>query len=354
MATRKDIAQRAGVSISVVSRALNNSGYVDAEKKKRILQIAKELDYYPNPVAMSLTSRRTKQILFYCRELENAYNIEMYEGMLEAANRRDYMVVIHGKLDFSSIRNTMVDGLILPNEAVAEHYLEDIGKNYHLPVVTASYGGSYFFTKSIPIVECDLLKGMQTALQYLWDRGHHKIAMVSPYCIDDRNSRIIAWKEFMKYELGNQMEQYFFGIDRKSLPDDIRILQFPEEREKGNIYIQENFFEKGMLAARLFLERESDATAVICFNDEVALGFCKGMRQLDYKIPEDVSVMGVDGAYSRRYSELQLTSLGLSPKVMGEKCVEILLNVIDCKRVKYITHVPVRVLEGETVRRMRS
>lgn len=354
MATRKDIAQRAGVSISVVSRALNNSGYVEAEKKKKILQIAQELGYYPNPVAMSLSSCRTKQVLFYCKELENAYNIEMYEGMLEAADKRGYMVLVHGRLDFSSIRNTMIDGMILPNEGIAKHYLESIGKNYYLPVVTASYGGAYFVTKSIPTVECDLLKGTQTALQYLWDRGHRKIAMVSPYCMDDGNSRIIAWKEFMKYELGNQMNQYFFGVDRKSLPDDRRVLEFPEEREEGSIYIQENFFEKGMLAARLFQERRSDATAVLCFNDEVALGFSKGMKQLAYKIPEDVSVMGFDGTYSRRYSELKLTSLGLSPKAMGEKCVDILLDIIDCKRVKYITHVPVKILEGETVRWMRS
>jgi DNA-binding LacI/PurR family transcriptional regulator len=253
--TRKDIAERAGVSISVVSRALNNSGYVDAEKKRKILQIAKELDYYPNPVAMSLTSQRTKQILFYCRELENAFNIEMYEGMLEAANKRNYMVVVHGKLDFSSIRNTMVDGLILPNEGVAELYLQDIGKNYHLPVVTASYGGFYSFTKSIPMIECDLWKGTLTALQYLWDRGHRRIAMISPYNLHDKNSRIIAWTEFMKYELEEDLEQYFFGVDRQSLPDDDRVLAFPEERGKESIYIQETFFEKGMLAAKLFSEQ---------------------------------------------------------------------------------------------------
>ena len=265
--TRKDIAERAGVSISVVSRALNNSGYVDAEKKRKILQIAKELDYHPNPVAMSLTSQRTKQILFYCRELENAFNIEMYEGMLEAANKRDYMVVVHGKLDFSSIRNTMVDGLILPNEGVAELYLQDIGKNYHLPVVTASYGGFYSFTKSIPMIECDLWKGTLTALQYLWDRGHHRIAMISPYNLQDKNSRIIAWTEFMKYELGEDLEQYFFGVDRQSLPDDDRVLAFPEERGKESLYIQETFFEKGMLAAKLFSEQNSDATAVLGFND---------------------------------------------------------------------------------------
>lgn len=216
MVTRKDIAERAGVSISVVSRALNNSGYVDAEKKRKILRIAKELDYYPNPVAMSLTSRRTKQILFYCRELENAFNIEMYEGMLEAANKRDYMVVVHGKLDFSSIRNTMVDGLILPHEGVAELYLQDIGKNYHLPVVTASYGGFYSFTKSIPMIESDLWEGTLTALQYLWDRGHRKIAMISPYNMQDKNSRIIAWTEFMKYELGGGGTVLFWGRQAKS------------------------------------------------------------------------------------------------------------------------------------------
>lgn len=244
MATRKDIAQRAGVSISVVSRALNNSGYVDAEKKKKIMQIAQELNYYPNPVAMSLTSRRTKQILFYCRELENAFNIETYEGMLEAAYKRDYMVVVHGKLDFSSMRNTMVDGLILPNEGVTQMYLEGAGKNYHLPVVTTSYGSSFSFSKSVPVVESDLWEGTRMALQYLWDRGHRKIAFISPYCKEDKNSRIIAWREFMKYELGDRIGEYFFGIDRESLPNDERVLTFPEERDKNSVFIQETFLIK--------------------------------------------------------------------------------------------------------------
>lgn len=118
MVTRKDIAVKAGVSVSVVSRALNNSGYVEAEKKERILQIAKELGYSPNPVAMSLATRRTKQILFYCKDLKNSFNIETYQGMMQAAQERGYMVVINGTIDFHQIKNLMVDGLILPNEAL--------------------------------------------------------------------------------------------------------------------------------------------------------------------------------------------------------------------------------------------
>lgn len=130
-------------------------------------------------------------------------------------------------------------------------------------------------------------------------------------------------------------------------------MEFPEERGEETLYIQETFFEKGILAAKLFAERKSDATAVLGFNDEIALGFCKEIRRLGYEIPKDLSVMGIDGVYSRRYPDQLLTSLRLNPRAIGEKCVEVLLNVIDGKKVKYVTHMPVKAPEGESVRDLR-
>ena len=65
--TRKDIAEKVGVSVSVVSRALNNSGYVKKEVKEQILKIAEEFHYAPNPYAMSLQKNQVRQILFYCK-----------------------------------------------------------------------------------------------------------------------------------------------------------------------------------------------------------------------------------------------------------------------------------------------
>lgn len=354
MVTRKDIAKQAEVSISVVSRALNNSGYVEAEKKKKILKIAEELNYHPNPVAMSLMKRRTKQIMFYCKDLENAFNIELYEGMLEEAKKHDYMVVIHGNLDFESVRNMMVDGLILTNEEVTSRYLEDVGSRYYLPVVTAAYGTPLSFKKAVPMIECDLFEGCNMILQYLWNRNHRKIAMISPYEFKAPNSRTHAWREFMKYELDGRLAEYYFGIDRKSLADDERIYQFPEEaQDSDRITTSENYFEKGMLAAEIFLEQKCDATAVIAFNDEMALGFCKKMRQLGYQIPEKVSVMGFDGIFARRYADQLLTSLSLNPRQQGAKCVEVLMNMINEKKYKHITRIPLKILEGETVRELR-
>ena len=82
--TRKDIAELCKVSISVVSRALNNSGYVEESKRKKIIATAERLGYVPQPVAMSLQERRTKQILYYCKDLSNGYYIDMYRGMCQA------------------------------------------------------------------------------------------------------------------------------------------------------------------------------------------------------------------------------------------------------------------------------
>lgn len=107
--TRKTIAQLTGTSVSVVSRALNNSGYVEKSKKEAIIKAAKDNNYFPHPVAMSLQQQKTKQILFFCKDLYNAFNIELYYGMLREAGKHDYMVLINADISFEKIKQTMVD-----------------------------------------------------------------------------------------------------------------------------------------------------------------------------------------------------------------------------------------------------
>ena len=355
MATRKDIAEKTGVSVSVVSRALNNSGYVEAEKKKRILEAAKELGYRQNPIAMSLAAKRSGQLLFFCKDLKNAFNVEMYEGMIEAARSYDYMVVLSGNTDFSRIRSLMVDGVIFPNEAHTADYLEHEGKNYFLPVVTASYGGSYSFYRAVPRIECDLWKGTRNVLQYLKERGHSKIAFVSPYQYGiggGKDSRIRVWWDFSKY-LGRDQERYFIAANRLAHPEDPRAKQFQEEQrlEDGRtIFLAEDFFSKGRFAAQLFCEQHLDATAAVCFNDEMALGFCREMAEHGYRVPDDISVTGFDGTYANRYAYERLTTLQLHPNQLGHKCVEVMMDVLNGRRFKYLTEIPTSIAEGNTVR----
>lgn len=349
MATRKDIAEKAGVSISVVSRALNNSGYVDAGKKARIIEVANELGYTPNPVAVSLSTKRTKQILFYCRELENPFNIEMYEGMVEVAHERGYMVLINGWMSFDGIANAMVDGVILPNEEITRIYLEQIGKNYRLPLVCAGYTDAVSFSRSVPVILCDMWDGMEKIITYLKKRGHRKIAMISPYPYTAvASARTLAYKEAMRDILGKDRRKYYFGICKEELADS-RLDRFREEIYKGNISVPEDFFGKGYLAADIFVESGSDATAVVCFNDEMAYGFIRGLQSRGKSVPKDVSVVGCDYTFARRYAEKPLTTLNIHPRQQGEKCVNILLDMIEGKKYKHVSHIPLAIEEGETV-----
>lgn len=354
MATRQDIANRAGVSVSVVSRALNNSGYVDKDKKDKIIRIAEELGYYPHPVAMSLQKRRTKQILFYCKDLQNSFNIEMYQGMMESAKKRGYMVVINGSLDFDSIRETMIDGIIMPNENAAGWYLDSSGKNYYLPVVTASYGNPVSFTKSAPRVEIDMYKATQKAIQYLRDNGHKKIALGMPYEYNSANARMYSYLEELKPVLKDKIKNYVLGIHKKDLGNDERLLIFIEEQIGDNFTVEESFYGKGEVAAQLFMERNLDATAVLCFNDVFAFGVCNQFKRMGVRVPEDVSVMGFDGTFARRYTSPLLTTVDLSAKKQGEKCADLLLDMLEEKKVKRVIHLPVTIMEGESVKNIRE
>ncbi|MCD8105489.1 MAG: LacI family transcriptional regulator [Lachnospiraceae bacterium] len=350
MVTRKDIAREAGVSVSVVSRALNNSGYVKAEKREKILKIAEKMGYFPNPKAMSLMQQRTRQILFYSKNIKNAYNTELYEGMCRAAEEQNYIVAVCGSLNFCNIRELMTDGLILADAIVAERYLRNEGKNYFLPAIVATYDDPVTFTRSIPVVGCDLWEGMNMLLEYLILHGHHKIAYVSPYVFEENGPRFLAWKSFMVSEAGDRMMDYFFGLTGESVDFDSHRPEAPEEGENGrNAYIEDDFFGEGMHAADAFLKRKTDATAVVCFNDEMAYGFCKRMRELGRRIPQDVSVVGIDGSYVGRYVEQPLTTLSTDPFGHGKKCVEILLNMINGREIRYRTKLPTRIIEGSTV-----
>ena len=348
--TRKEVAMKAGVSVSVVSRALNNSGYVAEEKKRNIIQLAEELGYFPNPVAMSLQQQRTKQILFFCKDILNVYNIELYDGMVKEAKKRGYMVMINAGFDFTDVHTTMVDGVILPNEHLAAFYANEVGVKYHLPTVSASYAGSVHFRKSIPIVEIDIYKVVHTAIDYLRRNGHKKIALAVPYSYDSKQSRILAWRGEMEPILGKNIKKYFIYAGENAASTHSDISSAEDIRE--SMFVQENYLEEGKYAAQVYLAKKSDATAILCFNDEFALGMMNELLNRGVKIPEDISMIGIDGISTRNHVRPVLSTVSMLPEKHGAKCVEILLDLIEGKKIKYVSYSQMKLIPGETVKRI--
>lgn len=353
MVTRKDIADRVGVSVSVVSRALNNSGYVDPAKKERILEVAQELGYNREPAALKSLQRRTHLITLYAINTRNPFYVEFNLGVRDALDQLGYsMMICHLPCRTYPPQDTS-DGLIFSNEAIAHQYLIEEGRNDFRPAVSASFGGYLQLPRHITMVEFDLWKGAETAIGYLRKHGHRKIAMVSPHPRTDPDARIHYWAAEMYKVFGSRIDEYFLAVsdqDRAAVPRGSLIAG----GEGLTALTAEDFFENGYLAARRFLDSGCDATAVICFNEEMAVGFIKGLRALGVRVPEDLSVIAYDGTYLRLYMDSMLTVLSLQPYRMGQRCARAVVRLINGEKVRNQKLSLTEILEGDTVADIRN
>lgn len=350
--TRKEVAAKAGVSVSAVSRALNNSGYIEKEKKQRIIKIANEMGYIPNPVAMALQQKKTYQLLFFCSDLTGTYFNQMYHGMARAAKKRGYQVFASmNEQDFSMVKKTMVDGVLFQAEDIAQVYGETTGRNYHIPSVTASFKPACAYAKPMPSVIIDNNEIVNVMIDYLMKKGHRKIGMAIPNNGGYAHDRFEYWKQRMTQEMGARCADYIIDVkNEREIHKDRIFSDLHDYHTESEGFVYYDLFESGYQAARLYRDAKYKPTAVICFNDDMAIGMVEGLKELGIKVPEEVSVMGIDGIYTRNHHTPRLTTMGIFPERQGEKCVNILIDMLEGEKYKYITYAPYKILEGETVR----
>ena len=347
MVTRKDIADRLGVSVSVVSRALNNSGYVDPEKKEKILRTAREMGYSREPAALKAAGNRTRLVTLYTANTRNPFYVEFQLGVKSALEELGYSLIICPLPCGNLPEQYMSDGIIFANETIAYRYLNEGGKHDCRPAVAASFAGYLQLPRHITMVIFDLWKGAEKAIRYLRQHGHRKIAMISPFPRDNPDSRIHYWAAEMFDVFGPQISRYYLEVSDK---DRAAISGGSLVGGEGVAELTaEDFFENGILAAEQFADSGCDATAAICFNEEMGVGFCKGLRQKGIRVPEDLSVMAYDGTYLRRSMETRLTVLSLQPYRIGRHCAKAAVRLINGEKVRNQKLSLAEILEGETV-----
>lgn len=351
--TRKDIAEEVGVSISVVSRVINNSGYVAAEKRKMVIEAAERLGYKLNPLAAGFRLPSTKQLIFFCNDLTGAYHNQMYHGMVRTAENRGYRVLLDTRQDFEAIKKGLVDGVIFHTENVAEEYAHVVGKSYQLPTVAISYNPSLIFTKPMPSICINDREVMNKAIDYLMEKGHKKIGLVIPFKLGYAKNRFLFWKERMLLTL-NEREcmSYLINMNDANKENEGAKEEWPYYESCCNDFFYYNLIEEGKRAAHRFKEEGCRATALICFNDDMAYGMVGELIRMGVRIPEDISILGIDGTYIRQYFEPKLTSITTYPDRQGAKSVELLIDVIEGKPYKYINRAAMGIIEGMTVRKL--
>ncbi len=339
MITREDVAKLAGVSVSTVSRVLNERGYISREKREAVWSAAEQLGY--QAINQAGGKKGNHQLcLIFGQSLHNGFCVELFEYMAEYAKDRGYILLLAGDLNVQQIQSISTDGIIVENEVMAVKVQTAFGKHRKIPIVSVSNGLPVVQTKRIPYIDVDGYQVMEMAVQYLKKKGHKKIAYAVPDVLAEGKRiqpRSIAYKSMMLEELGEKKyEEYLIASQKEG----VKLLE------------NRNCFEEGGYGADEFARKNCDATAVICYNDEYALGMIYRLKNLGYEIPRDVSVIGIDGLKKGNLFFPRLTSVSINIKIQAQLCVDVVIDMIEGRKVGRIISVKPQIIERDSVRNL--
>lgn len=303
--TIKDIAARAGVSYSMVSRALNNSGSVDSEKKQRILKLSSEMGYVPNQAAVTLKKSKSHMIGLCFSTISQSTSPyvlhDVLTGVYSVTGSR-YNVIVKG-IDMhqpGTLNPSYFDGLLIMSQwDWDEEFLEE-AMDKGIPMVAISRR----VPVDIPVVSTDERGGMAKAMEYLLENGHRRIGIIEgPHGLEATAMRHEGWCEVMRK----------WGMEPESLPV-----------EEGNYR-----YNSGKKAAERLLDVHKDLTAILCFNDEMAFGARSLLHQRGIRVPEDISLTGFDNLDLSGYADFSLTTVERNARKIAVEGSRMLLKYME-------------------------
>lgn len=308
-----DVAFRAGVSISTVSRVLNNSSGVLEETRQKVLSAASDLSFKPNPVARSLVVKQVNliQVCFswssgqYQINLENPWYLELLNGINEVAQEKEYGLLINtlsGIFDpkevYRRVSRNAVDGILLVSPYLTEDELLQI-KNYPVPVVLI---GCHVNDPQMDFVDSDNLKAVDAVVDHLSEKGHRKIACITGEVeiSTDAAERLDEFKDAMKQ----------------------RGLAVPNEYITSGDFSQESGFK----AMRQLLGLKDKPTAVFACNDLMALGAWAALEEEKFVVGKDMALVGFDDIPLASRAPHSLTTVRQDFHAISTQATELLIE----------------------------
>lgn len=331
--TIKDLAAKTGYAVGTVSRALNDHPNVSEKARRIILKAAQESGFELNVNAKQLKQQRSNTILVVVKGIGNELFSELVESIqkLIAKTRYDLVVdymdedmneVIHA---VSLCREKKPLGILFLGGS-NQNFLRDFEK-IDVPCVLVTNDASALEFDNLSSVSTDDLKAARCAINTLISLGHSRIAIIG-------GNRAISDTSRLRYEGCMQaFQEHGIAFD-------------PERDYQGVRYS----YQDGYRAVQTLLRNGCEFTAIFAIADVMAIGAIRALRENGLRVPEDVSVMGVDGLPLGSYLVPQLSTISQSTSKMAMRSVEILLDSIECGRKGTHETIPFGVQERESIR----
>ena len=328
--TIKDVAKLAGVSISTVSRVINDSKPVTEEVKQRVLEVIKETGYVPNPLARSLVTKKSKLIGVIVPEVSDSFVNEILNGIEAVAKMYDYDILLVNtysdkEQEIDSIRllkTKQVEGIVMLSWILDEDHVNYM-KESRIPAVyiskTARDYDIYTVSTSNENATYDMTK-------YLIENNHEDIAL------------IMTSKEETILEAERRT-----GYERALIDNNIEVRS--ELIKYGN-----TDYEGGYNSMRELIEDKIIPTAVFVTGDEAAVGAINAIFDAGYSVPEDISVAGFNDTKLAKIYRPKLTTVFQPLFDMGAVSIRALIKLIngDVVEEKKI-ELPYQIMERESV-----
>ena len=310
--TIKTIAKELGVSYATVSRALNDHPDVNEKTKEKVISKANEMGYQPNAIARGLVNNETKTIGLVIPDITNPFFPQVARGVEEAAVTADYNIFLCNtnwnpeREDHyvNALMQKQIDGLIMTPSSEDINHLKNL-LNSKLKTVFIS---SFISLKDYTSIIVDNVKGTEKAMDYLIKKGHRNIGFIGA-----GEERFANQERLKGYK--NSLKKHNIEIKEKNITN----VKNSYDRKSGyNLMNQivDNFSRKKL------------PTAVVCYNDLLALGVIQALRFKDFKIPDDMAVIGFDDISFSSLPEVQLTTIAQPKYEMGKIALETLIEKI--------------------------
>lgn len=312
-----DVAERAGVSKSLVSLVLRGSPRVSEEKREAVLAAVAELDYTPSRLAAGLAGTRTRSIGVIIDEFENLWFATALAGLRSALGEDGYSLSVadtalnsHLSLDpIDVFRSLRVDGIVLAGETSA-----DAAQRLAVPAVVLGIRSA--LEPAVPVVASDETAGGRLAAAHLAELGHRSIACVSA-----------PGPSAAAREAGYRAEMAERGLEPVVLRADQTSEAAARRALAGALGSAGRDVREGSLASA-----EPPFTAVFAVNDPMAVGVIGALRERGLQVPRDVSVVGYDDSPLAAYELVSLTSVSGDTAELGEAAGRTLLALLDGER----------------------
>lgn len=329
--TIKDIAKLANVSHTTVSRALNNSPYINEETKTKIMKLVKELNYVPNYSAKSLVLLKSYVIGVFFSSINEGTSNTFFHEIIKGINNiidKEYNLVIKGIDDyekFPSINNKNFDGIIVVSQSKNDNKFIKTIVEKGIPTVVIN---RCIENENLVNIMSNDTKGAYDAVTYFIENNHHRIGLIE------------GNKEF-------ESSQYRKKGYIKALKDNG--ININEEIVVSGQYNLKSGYE----SMKKLLELKDKPTAVFCSNDDIAVGAMKAIFEKGLNVPNDISIIGFDDSNFCDYVTPTLTSVRKDSLTMSEFGATKLLNIIKNKDVdKKKIYIESRVIVRKSVKKL--